>query len=221
MAVCYTFLKHINDLLDNEISPTELQNLQTHLAGCSQCRQYLERSKQLKASFSAMPRYKTSDTFDIILREKLRSELNQEKLFKFSLPFDMSLFTNYRKPVFAAAMVVIIASGILVSRNLVDNNNRVPTGYADKEQISVQSNMVSTSSENQVNAQPYLKMKNYVNVREQFSNNPGYIRMTNTERQSHSIENADPGFDNDSVRVLPQSSPSAPLIRQANATVHF
>lgn len=220
MAVCYKFSKQINDLIDDEISPTELQNLQAHLAGCSKCRQYLERSKQLKESFSALPHYKTSGTFDIVLREKLRNELKQEKLLKFSLPLNMSIFTNYRKPAFAAALVVVVVSGFMISRALMYNNNQAPAGFAEKEQVSVQSNMVSTAkSGNQVNTQPYLKMKNYVNVREQFSNSPGYIRMTNADRHSRSIENVDPGYD--SVRVLPQSTPQAPLIRQANTTVHF
>ena len=75
MAVCYAFLKQINNLLDDDIEPSDLKQLEAHLANCSNCRDYLERAQAIQASFSSLPRYKTSGSFDIVLREKLRNEI--------------------------------------------------------------------------------------------------------------------------------------------------
>ena len=118
MAVCYKFLKQINDFIDNDIEPSDLKQLETHLQNCSSCRAYVNRYKTVKKSLAALPHYKTSQTFDIVLRERLRKEINGEKRFHFK-PFVLPEFPM-RVPSIAGAGIAVVIAAFLIVNSLSD-----------------------------------------------------------------------------------------------------
>lgn len=74
-ASCVEVLRHLWDYLDDEITPAGAERLQTHIAGCSTCRQYegyqacfLETIASLRTNIDA-PRE---------LRERLASRLKEQ-----------------------------------------------------------------------------------------------------------------------------------------------
>jgi len=83
-------------------------------------------------------------------------------------------------------------------------------GYSEDKQAEETKKAAPTNSR--------LKMNNYVNVFEQFpvsSNNPqNLVRFENNGRRIERVQN-------DSLSRLRNNTTSKPLIRQANASVHF
>ncbi len=216
MAVCYQFLKHINDYIDNDIDQTDLKLLNKHMAECDECRLYVERSKAVKHSLSALPRYKTSSSFDIVLKERLRNEIKQEKTSRWSF-FQFNFTNPVRIPAMAAGAFAIVVIGLFISQPLfVSNDSRQPA-VAEQDAFSTES-IVVPASQSTTNDHS-LKMRNYVNVREQFHLDGQYSNYSlQSNNASGRIERSS---NNDSIRAFQSNTNDKPLIRQANSTVHF
>ena len=215
MAICYKYQNYINDFIDNDIDAARKKELEEHIKVCSSCNENLKNLKLLKQSLGSLPRYKTSSTFDIVLRAKLKKEINKSSSF-INLPF----FPIIRPiPAFAAFTIILIFVGALIGNSLNILNKQKTTqkliaveraGYSENEQVE------ETKKAAPVNDR--LKMNNYVNVVEQFpvsSNNPR--NLARYEYNGGRIEKV----QNDSLSRLRKKTSSRPLIRQANASVHF
>jgi len=89
MPDCYEFRKLINKLIDNEISFSEKKKLREHIDECVDCKKCLEKSIKMKRMLAQLPKVKTSEDFNILLRARIRREAHRErnKLFaSFTLP---------------------------------------------------------------------------------------------------------------------------------------
>jgi len=114
MANCYKYQKYINDFIDNDIDAARKIELEKHIKVCSSCNENLKSSKLLKQTLSSLPRYKTSSTFDIVLRSRLKKEINKSPSL-INLPF----FPMIRPiPAFAALTIIFIFVGILIRNSL-------------------------------------------------------------------------------------------------------
>ncbi len=214
MADCYKFQQHINDLIDENIDAVRKKELEDHLKVCSSCNENLEYSKLINRSLKSLPRYKTSSSFDIVLRSRLLKEINKSHSF-INLPFLPSLRPV---PAFAAFTIILIFVGVLIgnSLNILNKNSTQKliaverAGYTEDEQTG------EANPPDPANVR--LKMNNYVNVFEQFpvsANNPR--DLSGIEYNGGRIEKV----QNDSMLMLRNNASSRPLIRQANASVHF
>jgi len=93
MANCYYFKKLINQLIDDEISPSEKTELDSHLSTCSECSTYLIKLKKMSKMFTRLPEVKTSEDFYVLLRARIRRELNRSgKKFYHSTSYPKHLY---------------------------------------------------------------------------------------------------------------------------------
>ena len=215
MAICYKYQKYINDYIDNDIEAARKKELEEHLQTCSSCSEDLKNAKLLKQSLASLPRYKTSPTFDIVLRSKLKKEIHKTSSL-LNLPF----FPMIRPvPAFAALTIIFIFVGVLIgnSINILNKQNTTQkliavenAGYAEQEETG-ETKQAAAEKER-------LRMNNYVNVHEQFPVSSTTTReLTNYESNGRRIERV----QNDSLSRLKSKPAGKPLIRQANASVHF
>ena len=74
MNPCQQFKEMIFDLLDHQVDSQRKKHLYDHLSECPQCEKFFSRCKALKARLSSLEQIRASDTFHILLRERLRRE---------------------------------------------------------------------------------------------------------------------------------------------------
>jgi len=215
MDNCYKYQKYINDFIDNDIDSAREKQLEEHIKVCSSCNQFLKKSRLLKHSLGTLPRYKTSTTFEIVLRSRLKKEINKSPFF-INLPF----FPIIRPiPAIAAFTIILIFVGVLIGNSLNILNKQKTTqkliaveraGYSEDKQAE------ETKKVAPVNGR--LKMNNYVNVFEQFPVSSNYSKnLARFQYNGGRIEK----IQNDSLTRLRLDKLNKPLIRQANAIVHF
>lgn len=73
MIACDRIKALFSDYLDNILPLTQKQEVETHLAGCSGCRQTLEQVRFLSARMQNIPPVSASDGFDQALRQRIIS----------------------------------------------------------------------------------------------------------------------------------------------------
>jgi len=215
MAICYKYQKYINDYIDNDIDAARKIELEEHMKNCSSCQENLKNAKLLKKSLASLPRYRTSPTFDIVLRSKLKKEINKSSTL-LNLPF---LPMIRPVPAFAAFTIFLIFVGVLIgnSINILNKEKTTPkliavekAGYGEEKEAE--------ATQQADAAEQRLKMNNYVNVFEQFPvSTTGSRDLARYEYNGRRIEK----IQNDSLSRVRNNPTSKPLIRQANASVHF
>ncbi len=172
MANCYKYQEYINDFIDDDIDTARKKELEEHIKICSSCNLNLKNLKLLKVSLKSLPRYKTSSTFDIVLRSRLKKEINKSSSF-INLPF----FPMIRLvPVFAAFTIILIFVGVLIGNSLnILNKQKTTQKLIAVERAGYSENKLVEETKKAAPANDRLKMNNYVNVFEQFpvsSRNP-------------------------------------------------
>jgi anti-sigma factor RsiW len=75
---CTDFLSQLTDYFDGQISPELLEEVRTHLAGCSHCEVVLNTTRQTIEVYRGKEIYEISDD----LREKLHSAIMTKCLEK-------------------------------------------------------------------------------------------------------------------------------------------
>jgi len=105
MASCERFLPHFSDYLEGTI-PIQLKaEFEAHLRSCESCQGVLQRMKVLQAQMQQLPRVRTSNAFHIVLRSRIRHEMERPTVWE--RIFDS--FQGSRWPAYAAAAVLVLA----------------------------------------------------------------------------------------------------------------
>ena len=75
MTPCERFRKNIFDLVDGELDVHQKHELEKHLKSCSCCALFFSQCRQLRKRLQNLPRLAASETFHLLLRERIRREL--------------------------------------------------------------------------------------------------------------------------------------------------
>ncbi len=77
MTPCQRFKDTLFDLLDHEIDPQRKKQLQNHIGSCPACARLLHRLQVLRSCLLHLQPVQASDTFQLLLRERLRREMKR------------------------------------------------------------------------------------------------------------------------------------------------
>ncbi len=214
MGDCYKYQKLINDSIDNEIDTTGKKQLEDHIKQCASCSTQLQNARIVKHSLKTLPKYKTSTSFELVLRSRLRNEMYKKPAFA-----PLMWLSSWRPvPAFATLGIIFIFFGYFLANTI--QTNKIPT---QAPQL-VTSNSAAMIENNQAMVirpaanDGSIKMKNYVNIAEQLPGNHPYARELSEIQSSY---NRIQQVQNDTVRRVMPRNLNKPLIRQANTIVHF
>lgn len=104
MPNCDKFVFLYTNYLDGRLPVKLKSEFDQHIHSCQECAQSLRRMRALKGHLHGLAPVKTSDAFHIILRSRIRQELEKE-----TIPGKIiNYFRIYRWPAFATSFAVII-----------------------------------------------------------------------------------------------------------------
>jgi anti-sigma factor RsiW len=110
MTPCERFRNNIFDLVDDELDVHQKHELEKHLKLCASCSIFLSQCRQLRKRLQTLPRLAASETFHLLLRERIRRELAGKR--RTSSPLFFSAPRRWI-PAIAVALL-LIAIGILL-----------------------------------------------------------------------------------------------------------
>ena len=82
MISCDRFTSLISDYLDGFLNGENKKAFEEHLLGCEACRATFQRVKLVQKHLRELPAIHTSSTFDVVLRSRIRRELERESFFE-------------------------------------------------------------------------------------------------------------------------------------------
>ena len=74
MTPCERFRRNIFDLVDGELDVHQKHELEKHLKSCSCCALFFSQCRQLRKRLQNLPRLAASETFHLLLRERIRRD---------------------------------------------------------------------------------------------------------------------------------------------------
>lgn len=104
MANCDKFVSLYTEYLDGKLSPEIKSEFDQHIHTCQECAESLKHMRALKSQLRGLTPIKTSDAFHIVLRSRIRQELEKETIPEKIINF----FRIYRWPSFATGVAVLI-----------------------------------------------------------------------------------------------------------------
>ncbi len=123
MKDCDHYIHLFSDELDETIDPQKRIALHSHLRACSACREKLDSLRGVKNSLASLPRVKTSDSFDIVLRAKIR----QEQRYQRSSSRAFSFFEfGWKTPAYAVVAILLMFIGAQFQRFATMPSNPQP-----------------------------------------------------------------------------------------------
>lgn len=131
MPQCNEFKKLIDKLIDDEISPSEKRELRKHIEICDSCNTYLQRTRKMRKMFSQLPKIKASSDFYVLLKARIRREINRERSHSYTP------FTPFKLPrpifqfgfVFAVILLTVLVFNPL---HLIRNNSKDQVVVSDQ-----------------------------------------------------------------------------------------
>ena len=110
MTPCERYKDYIFNLLDDELDIHRRGELENHLKSCSSCLHFLDRCRLLRRRLQNLAQISTSETFHLLLRERIRRELAGKRRRISFLPSPV-----VRGWIPAAAVVILLLTvGILL-----------------------------------------------------------------------------------------------------------
>jgi len=215
MADCYKFQKLINDSIDNKIDTAGKKQLEDHIKQCVSCSMQLKNALVLQRSLKTLPKYKTSASFELVLRSKLRNEMYNKPAFS-----PLAWLPTWRPvPVIATLGILFIIFGYFMAGMIHNSKTPVITQQPgiNGANTTVLENIPAVVTQ-PASHDGYIKMKNYVNIAEQLPGNRAFTReLSEIQANNSRIEQV----QSDSIQKIMPRRLNKPLIRQANTIVHF
>ena len=75
MNPCHRFRESMFDFFDGELDALRKKDLERHLQECSRCARFLDQILLLRSHLKTLTPVKTSDSFLVLLRERIRREV--------------------------------------------------------------------------------------------------------------------------------------------------
>lgn len=104
MTNCDKFVPLYTEYLDGTLSESSRSEFDQHLQKCSECAATLQHMKSLTAQLRQLSPVRTSNAFHIILRSRIRQELEKETVVERIV----NLFRVYRWPAFATGIAALL-----------------------------------------------------------------------------------------------------------------
>ncbi|RKY88180.1 hypothetical protein DRQ09_03265 [candidate division KSB1 bacterium] len=132
MISCKEFQSFISDYIDGDVSQFLKAEIEEHLASCNDCSLIVKRTLTIKNYLKNLRKVQASPRFEILLRERLKSELNNVKKFNDKRLFSINSFPV--KPAIGALVgVIALISVITIIQN---NTSKVESKFNEKNIVS-------------------------------------------------------------------------------------
>jgi|GEM_PF-2956401 len=102
--------KDIFEFVDDALSPSQKKDFKAHLAHCKECAQLLDRLRRQKLWLKKLSSLHTSDTFFLLLMERIRRERLGKKMGWIERSVPLPRFV----PVVAFTLLVLVCTGIFL-----------------------------------------------------------------------------------------------------------
>jgi len=209
MISCDQFSSLITDYLDGFLGGKKKSQFEGHLMACESCRAKMQRVKFVQKQLREMPLVHASPTFDIVLKSRIRQELERESFFERIVD---SLFST-KAPAYGLAVLSLLFISFFVV------NQFFFTGIS-KQQVArshpqVEANLSGTDhSTVEVTRKPVVEehvryVLDEVSVSQTTQNRMGISSASLSEHQNDSVRRA--SMSGDSTR--PAIFPSMPMGR--------
>jgi len=140
MKDCYKYKAYFNDYIDGNISETLKKQLLMHLEICERCRIAVKEMISAKKALKSLSTVKTSPSFDIVLKSKIRKEARKRNANTW---FAMFSPDSLRLPAYAFSAAALILIGVVLDRTVFESNL-----FITEPDPLVQEQIVNTVPEN-------------------------------------------------------------------------
>ncbi|MBD3374720.1 hypothetical protein GF406_06785 [candidate division KSB1 bacterium] len=200
---------YINKFLDGDLSPEELSDLES-----DQMKATLESLKRMQDSLKNLPRVKTSDSFDAVLRARIRQEMRHtSRLQRF-----FSNGVGWRIAGYATAASLFIGLGIVLGKVMLTPAAYDPSSAQREGVQPVVYEPSETTNNAPAESRPEQAVTNYVIehvVSSEIEHLPRYTISSEGKREFEQVYR-DTLKNRNSVRETDR-----PLIQQASSSVQF
>jgi|GEM_PF-1285112 anti-sigma factor RsiW len=114
MPSCDKFRSHFSDYLEGSLEREKKEEVDHHLEHCRECAEVLKRMDSLRAELKRLPAVHTSNAFHIVLRSRLRRELDRPGIWERLLGW----LEPYRVPALASAVLILAVVSYLTLHTL-------------------------------------------------------------------------------------------------------
>lgn len=133
MDNCRRFDDCFSDYVEGNLDPEVREETQRHLQSCYRCSAYVRRIQLLRNNLRSLTRLKTSESFEIALRGRLKREMRRESLVERILP----AIVLRRAPAFGLAAVVILVGSYFAYQKFAHPKKGLPTAAGVQESSDV------------------------------------------------------------------------------------
>ncbi len=196
---------YINKFLDGDLSSEEVADLES-----GQMKATLESLKRLQVSLKNLPRVKTSDSFDAVLRARIRQEIRHTSLLQ-------RFFSNgvgWRLSGYAAAASLFIGLGIILGKVILAPAEYGPDTVQRGDAQTAVYEPAETTNNASAEAMPEQAVTNYIIehvVSSEIEHLPQYTISSEGKREFEQVYR-DSLKNRNSARATDR-----PLIRQASS----
>ena len=136
MTSCDKFVPLFTEYLDGNLSGQSKSEFEEHIQSCSDCAQTVQHLKTLQVQLKQLTPVKTSDAFNVILRSRIRYELEKPSLWDQVVTY----FLVNRVPAFATGFAMLLLVSFFSYSLFFRSNDRsdvfVPVEVANEQPIA-------------------------------------------------------------------------------------
>lgn len=122
MKNCKWFEKFFSDYIDGQLDSKMILDLESHLKDCPNCMEIIQRMKKIGKNLQNLPRLKTSNDFETVLRTRIRVEMGLKRNSWFTGVDGFSL----KVPAYIVSLAVFAAMVFFISQQTSQNNLKGP-----------------------------------------------------------------------------------------------
>lgn len=129
MNTCERLSEFFSDYVEGALRPEEKQRLETHVAGCVECRSTVARLKSLRGQLRHLSSVKTAPNFDMLLQARLMMDRRTRR--SSVLPaFDLAFGHAWKFSTIGVMLAVILASFLFWrNRNPIEASASTVTAF--------------------------------------------------------------------------------------------
>lgn len=116
---CKEVCNYFSAYLDGELSETLKKEIEVHFNNCPHCRAILNKAYSIKEYMKSLSKIKTSDNFELKLREKVSQELTRKRSFINTWTESINYLPNKSIIAFGAAAIFVI---VFIVMNVQQSN---------------------------------------------------------------------------------------------------
>lgn len=119
MISCEQFSSLITDYLDGFLGGKKRKQFEEHLMACESCQAKMQQIKLVQKQLREMPLVHTSPTFNIVLKSRLRQELERESFFEHIV----NILFSTKAPAYGLAVLSLLFVSIFAVNRFFSTNS--------------------------------------------------------------------------------------------------